>query len=397
MVHFDSEATKLEEPEEEIEEQSGKPGTSDQDAMMHSVMENDKQTIEDGKLIAESFNRDVGAFTPDMFFEQIVQNYSLAKQLFGDTILRLVSGYDPNYIEKNLPIPEFRQKLRENIQRNVDRLKDKEMIDNGGNISEKGVELASMVLYVEELDHLVPKGIFGEKHSHKISHYGDRAEARFFKKGDRYKDINVRKSLRIAMKRGHKKIAQSDLKTQERQSKGRVHILYGIDASSSMKGDKIEQGKKAGIALAYQAIQKKDKVGLVVFGGDIKAFVEPTDDFTLLLRTLTTIKASRETDFTQLIEKAIEILPRGNDTKHLIILTDALPTVGDEPEEETLAAVAKARGAGITLSIVGISLDPQGEKLAKEMIQIGDGRLYMVRNLDQLDKLVLQEYDAVRA
>jgi len=104
-----------------------------------------------------------------------------------------------------------------------------------------------------------------------------------------------------------------------------------------------------------------------------------------------------KTDFTQLIEKAIEILPRGNETKHLIILTDALPTVGDDPEGETIAAVAKARGAGITLSIVGILLDPQGEKLAKEMTRIGDGRLYLVRNLDQLDKLVLQEYDTIRA
>lgn len=396
VVHFDSQPTEVEELED-IEELEGKMGTSNDDAMMHSVMENDKQTIEDGKLIADAFNMSVGAFTPDLFFQQMVKNYNIAKQLFGDTILRLVSGFNPNYIEKNLKIPEFKQQLLDNIKRNIDRMKDKELLDPDGTISEKGIDLASMVLYVEELDHLVPKGAFGEKVSHRTSHYGERADARIFKKGDRYRDVNIRKSLKMAVRRGHKAISVNDLKTQERRSKGRVHILYGIDASASMKGAKIEQGKKAGIALAYQALQKKDRVGLVVFGGDVKNFVEPTDDFRLLLRTLTMIRASRETDFTALIEKAIELLPRGNETKHLIILTDALPTVGDDPEKETLDVVAKARAAGITLSIVGISLDKKGERLAKEMIQVGDGRLYMVKNLEELDRLVLQEYDAVRA
>ncbi|MBI4145172.1 VWA domain-containing protein [Candidatus Woesearchaeota archaeon] len=393
---FDSVATQVDSLEE-IDEVEGKLAISKDEALMHSVMRNDKQTIEDGKLIADAFNRGVGSFTPDMLFAQMVKNYSLARQLFGDTILRLVSGYNPDYIQKNLPIPEFRQQLLSNIRRNIDRLKDADLIEKDGIISSKGIDLASMVLYTEELDHLVPKGVFGEKTAKRISHYGERAEARSFHKGDRYKDVSVRKSLKLALRRGHKDILPNDLKTQERQAKGTISVIYGIDASASMKGAKIEQCKKAGIALAYQAINKKDKVGLVVFGSDVKDFIAPTDDFTLLLRTLTTIRASRETDFTALITKAIELFPPGPVTKHLIILTDAMPTVGEQPREETVAAVGQARAAGITLSIVGIQLDKNGTSLAQNMVRVGDGRLYQVRNLNEIDRLVLQEYDAIRS
>ncbi len=362
---------------------------------MHSVLENDKSTIDDGKLIADSFNQGLGSFTPDMFFEQMVKNYSLAKQLFGDTILRLVSGYNPDYIEKNLPIPEFRKELKANIHKRIDALKDKDLLDNQGVISDKGIDLASAVLYVEELDHLIPKGMLGETISKKIAHYGERSDTRAFRKGDRYRNLSMRSTIRKAIQRGHTELAPSDLRTQERKSKGAVHVIYGIDASASMKGSKIEQAKKAGIALAYQAIQHKDNVGLVVFGADVKNAIAPTQNFPLLIRTLTTIRASRETDFTALINKSIELFPHEEVTKHLIILTDAMPTVGDNPEEETLAAISQARAAGITVSLVGIQLEKSAIPFAQQVATLGEGRLYIVRNIAELDKIVLDDYNSL--
>lgn len=394
MRVFDLAATTVEELTE-IDELDGKMSISKDEALMHSVMQNDKSTIDDGKLIADAFNRGLGNFTPDLFFEQMVKNYTLAKQLFGDTILRLVSGYNPDYIEKNLPIPEFRKELRANIHKRIDALKDKNVLDKEGIISDKGIDLASAVLYVEELNHLVPKGVLGETVSKKIAHYGERSEARHYRKGDRYRDIGTRSTVRTAIRRGHLTLDPSDLRTQDRKSKGSVSIIYGIDASASMKGSKIEQAKKAGIALAFQAIQHKDNVGLVVFGNDVKSSVEPTQNFPLLLRTLTTIRASRETDFTQLITKAIELFPSGDVTKHLLVLTDAMPTVGDDPEQETFAAIAQARAAGITVSVVGIQLDADAKAFAEQLASLGEGRLYLVRNLGDLDKIVLEDYRAV--
>ena len=164
-----------------------------------------------------------------------------------------------------------------------------------------------------------------------------------------------------------------------------------------MKGKKIETTKRAGVALAYKAINNHDKVGLVIFGTEVKDFVIPTLDFGLVLNKITRAKAGMQTDFTNTIKKSVELFPREKITKHLIILTDALPTVGEKPEKETLEAVSLARSNDITVSIIGISLDEKGKTLAEKIVGLGEGRLYIVRDLENLDKIVLEDYYAVES
>ena len=66
----------------EIEELSGKLKISDEaKKLMRSVMENDENVIDDGKLIKESYNQGISSFTPSLVFEKLVKNFSLAKQL----------------------------------------------------------------------------------------------------------------------------------------------------------------------------------------------------------------------------------------------------------------------------------------------------------------------------
>ena len=366
-----------------------------EDKFMHSVLENDKKTIDSGKLISDAINQGMSSFSPDMMFEQIVKSYTMAKQIYGESIIRLVSGYEPDYVKKNVGIPEFQKELKEKIQEKVQQLKDEGFVNNDGSLSEKGVELASLVLYFEELDKIVPKGIIGEKLSKKTFIYGEKESSRGYKKGDRYRDIALKKSVKLAIRRGHQKFNTKDLQVYEKQSKGQTYIIYALDASGSMKGKKIEACKKAGIALAYKAINEKDKVGLIVFGSEVKEFIEPTLDFTLLLKEITRIKASKETDLISTLRKSIELFPSDRITKHLILITDALPTKGDEPEKSTLEEASMARSNGITISLIGINLDEKGRKLAEKIVEVGEGKLYVVRNLEDVDKIVLEDYYGV--
>ena len=380
----------------QAEELSGKLAFQQlEDKLMHSVLENDKKVIDTGKLISDVINQGMSSFTPDLMFEQLVKNYTLAKQIYGESIIRLVSGYEPDYVKKNIGIPEFQRELKEKIQERIKELKDEGLVEKDNSLSEKGIELASLVLYFEELDKIVPKGIVGEKISKKTFIYGEKENSRLYKKGDRYRDIALKKSVKLALRRGHQTFDGKDLQVFEKQSKGRTYIIYGLDASGSMKGKKIEACKKAGIALAYKAINEKDKVGLIVFGSEVKEVVEPTSDFTRLLKEITRIKASKETDIAATIRKAIEIFPSENITKHLILITDALPTKGDEPEKLTLEEVSMARSSGITISLIGINLDEKGRKFAEKITQIGEGRLYVVRNLENVDEIVLEDYYSV--
>jgi len=88
---------------EPIEEMSGKLRSDFSDKkLMRSVLDGDKQSIEDGKLITDAINQSMGSFVPDLIFENLVRNYSLAEQLYGESIIRKLSGYDASYVKNNI-------------------------------------------------------------------------------------------------------------------------------------------------------------------------------------------------------------------------------------------------------------------------------------------------------
>ncbi|MCK5283031.1 MAG: VWA domain-containing protein [Nanoarchaeota archaeon] len=381
---------------EEIDESDGKVASDDiEDKLLHSVLQNDKKAKDDGKLIGEAFNQGISSFNPDMMFENLVNNYSMAEKIYGETLIRLLSGYNPNYIDRNINIPEFKRELKKKLMDKVEQLKDEGLLKKDFSVSEQGLKLASLIMYCEELDNIIPKGIFGEKVNKKASHYGQRGDTRSYKRGDRYRDIEIKKSLKLAIRRGHNKVYEDDLKTSIRESRGHAYVIYALDASGSMKGKKLEMSKKAGIALAYKAIEAKDKVGLIVFGSEIKEEIAPTEDFSFLLKEIARIKASKQTDFKGMLRKSIELFPAGDFTKHLILLTDAMPTIGDDPEKESLEEMSRIRNAGITVSLIGINLDDKAAEFAKKMVEIGEGKLYMVREVEELDKIVLEDYYSI--
>jgi Mg-chelatase subunit ChlD len=380
----------------EAEEGKGKKSDEDiDDKLLKSVLQNEKKRVEEGRLISEAMNQGLSAFHPEMMFENLVDNYSMAKKIYGETLIRLISGYNPDYVERNIKLPEFKRELKKKLLERESELKESKLLKRDGSISEHGLKLASLILYSEELDNIVPKGIFGERVNKKAAHYGDRGDTRRYKKGDRYRDIEIKRSLKLAIRRGHKRVREEDLQTSERESRGQAYIVYAIDASGSMKGKKIEMSKKAGIALAYKAVDAKDKVGLIVFGSEVKSEIQPTEDFPYLLREITKIMASRQTDFKGMLRKSLELFPPGEYTKHLLILTDAMPTVGKEPEKESLKEISMIKAAGVTVSLIGINLDKKAKEFAEKAVEVGEGKLYMVKQVEELDKIVLEDYYSV--
>lgn len=363
-----------------------------EDKLMRSVLKGDKKTIDKAQAIEEAINKGIGIFNPDMMFEQIVKNYSMAKRILGEKIIRLITGYDPEYVERNIRIPEFQRELKRFMQDNFEQLKKEGILEKEGNISQKAVELVSLTMYYQEIDHITPKTPIGKKETKQKSYYGEKYETRNYKKYDRYRDIAIRKTIRKAIKRQHKTIEQEDLISFERQKTSTTSIIYALDASSSMKGEKIEMSKKAGVALAYNAIKNKDKVGLVVFGSEIKEEIPPTEDFNQLLNKITTIRATKQTDFKIMIKKSIELFSKETSTKHLILLTDAMPTVGEAPKKETMEYISIARNNGITISVIGINLNKEGEELAKEIVELGNGKLYNIHSTKEIDKIILEDY-----
>lgn len=393
----DSEAP-LTKPEslEEAEKIDGKTSSDpDEERLMRSVMEHDDQEIKDGKLVSESVDYNINSFQPDLMFENLVKNYQNAKRIFGPTMIRELTGYDDRFVEKNIKIPEFQSELKNRIQQSVEELKKKRMIDDQGRVTKEGIKLSALVRYTEELDKLETTGLGKQKKEHR--HYGERADHELFKKGKHtYHDVDLKKSVKLAIRRGHKQVINSDLIAANREEHGKINIIYAVDSSGSMRGDKIKMAKQAGVALTYKAMQDLNKVGLIIFTSKIEESIAPCNDFMLLLEKLTAARAGLETDIASVIDEAVKLFTGIKGTKHLVLLTDALPTKTKEkkgPRQRVLEAAGIARDSGITISMVGVSLDEEGEKLAKRIVELGEGKLYRAKNIDDLDAIVLEDYE----
>lgn len=393
MVVFDDGEQKIKEFDCAEEVEGSLRMNLEEDKLMHSVLPSDKKEVEQGLIVEEGQNFGVGVFSPDLLFEHMVRNYHVAEQLFGPKLLRLITGYTGSYLERNLRVPEFQKKVLAEIEERVEGLRRAGVIDEEGVVTVEGLEGAGLVVALEELDTLSGVGL--RSRSRKVDVQGEVDVSCSVRIG-RFRDMHVRKTVSRMIKRGVGEFRKEDVVGVQRRGKGGLSVVYALDASASMRGEKLKACRRAGICLAYSAIKKKDRVGLVVFGEQVKDAVVPTHDFLFLVRRMMGMTASTRTDFVVMVEKVCELLAREKGQRHVIIISDALPTAGVDPLEGAKKVVAAARASGVTFSFVGVQLNEEGVVLAKELVELGGGRLYVVKNVDEVKGVVLEEYEKVR-
>ena len=386
-------------PVEHIEEGEQLPESTSRDkreAILGNTVEEEKKEPENATLVAEAVQQGITSFIPSLFFEQLVRNYKQAKELYGERLLAEATGYSSQSLERNIRLPEVQRQLKEKMEKLEKQMKKEETIDDQYAFTEQAMTLATQTLFEEELDTLVPKGIANSEESKQITQHGTRADTKPYTR-ERYRDISLRKSIKKAVKRKHtKQLHRSDLYAYTREDGGKREIIYCLDSSGSMKGEKIRQGRRAGLALAYKAIEKGDYVGLVIFNSEIRESLRATKDFPTLAKRIIQIKAAMQTNIVASIKEAETLFSTERVNKHIILITDALATTDENPEEKTLIAVSEAKEKKIILSVIGIRLTKKGEALAKKMVAIGGGRLFMVQNIDELQQIVLHEYQMIQ-
>ncbi len=386
-IHPESQETVLEEDTESQNQQQGSESLSE------SVLKNEKQAKEQGRIVNELFNQGLSSMQVDSLFSQMVQNPSNAQQIYGETLLRELTGYGGDSLRRNVKIPEFQRELKGRLKTKVRELEDSQILDEKGFLTEKAVEYGAYQLYIDELDSLVAHGIRGEHEHTFASNYGQRDESRPYKKGDSYKNVSVQKTIRKAIRRGDTQLQPEHLVVSQRQSKGEITMIYAIDSSGSMRGKKIQMAKKAGVALAYKASMKKDKVGLLVFAQTIQHTVAPTTNFSEIVESLTKIRVEKQTDIALAIKESFMVFGTTPGSKHLLILTDAQATVGKDPFKDALEQAEFAKSHDITISIVGVGIEKDVETFALELTVKTGGKLYNVSNLDDMDAIILQDYE----
>lgn len=151
-------------------------------------------------------------------------------------------------------------------------------------------------------------------------------------------------------------------------------VVFVIDTSGSMSGQKIEQAKNA-LKFVLKRLDSKDKFNIISFSDEVKSFAsELKDANTLNVADALVFADSLEADSSTNIRAALaeakaQLKPAGGRAQLVVFLTDGVDTAGNSQEE----ILASFRGAGGKIFPFGVGADVDFELLDRLANDYGDG------------------------
>lgn len=135
-------------------------------------------------------------------------------------------------------------------------------------------------------------------------------------------------------------------------------IVFVLDTSGSMAGEKMEQAREA-LRYCLQRLGDRDRFGLVAFSSDVDAFRDnlvTTDVRGDALYFVDQLEARGGTNINAALLTALDMLD-GSDNGQVIFLTDGLPSTGVRDEGQIRQNVAEANADGVRLFSFGVGYD----------------------------------------
>ncbi len=175
-------------------------------------------------------------------------------------------------------------------------------------------------------------------------------------------------------------------------------LVFVLDTSGSMAGEKIEQAKAA-LRYCLQRLGNRDRFGLVTFSSEARRFreelagAEARDD---ALYHVDRLEATGGTNINEALLAAMDLL-RGspNGRSMIIFLTDGLPSTGIQNEGEIRRNLQNANRNGIRIFSFGVGFDVNTrllDGLAKESHAFSD----YISPQENIEEKVSNFYDKVR-
>lgn len=167
-------------------------------------------------------------------------------------------------------------------------------------------------------------------------------------------------------------------------------VVFVIDVSGSMRGEKLVQAKAAGRAL-LASLGRDDRFRVIDFSTDVNTFRDgfvaaTPENVRLATRYLEDLRAEGSTNISGALEAALDARFDRERLPLVVFLTDGEPTVGERNPEAIAALAARHRG-GARLFTVGVSAEVNAvliERLAVE----GRGTAHFVRAGEDIERPV---------
>lgn len=226
-------------------------------------------------------------------------------------------------------------------------------------------------------------------------------DIRKYRRGDRYTTLHVKRTLRniVKKRKSTHQIMNEDLRMRELSKEKRCLVLLAIDHSWSMaRSKKLHYAKEAVAGLVFAAKNNRDQTALIAFSDRARILSLPSKQYGQLLEKLTHLRPENETNIADTLVKSRKIMSSstGNTLKHLIILTDGIPTseidgvTRNQLESQILCESRKLKKMGVRISVVCIrdEFEENDHSLAGKIASIGKGTLSLMRTQDLLNQML---------
>ncbi|WP_457620516.1 AAA family ATPase [Methanopyrus sp.] len=364
-------------------------------------VEGEPEYVFAARILRQLLNRGIEYIRPDQLAESLVTSAAYVKGKYGRRFIEEITGWSYDKIASQQHDYSLVDELEEEIRRRLEILQKLGFVrpsyQGGVSLTLKGRELAAFSALIEELEAFEGTE-FGHHTSKRLSERGTggRGYPREYRRGDPYANLDVRGSLRTAVRRGRREILPEDLRSFDREEEVGLDIVYVIDTSGSMSGDRIDAAKRAAITLAHFSVKVGDRVGIVGFNTKAEIVVDITSDVEEIITKVMSLKPGGATDIGDAIRVGTELFRRcGRPDRdwHMILLTDGVPTKGEpDPETKALSEATAASRMGVTISTIGIRLPEEGIRLIEHIAGISGGRSHHITDPEELTLVTLNEY-----
>jgi Ca-activated chloride channel family protein len=139
------------------------------------------------------------------------------------------------------------------------------------------------------------------------------------------------------------------------------NMIFILDSSGSMRGDKIRQAKEA-LRFCLLGLNPGDKFNIIDYDDNVRPYRSGLQgagraNIDEALRFADDIEASGGTNIYDALARACEMIPRNGDPTYLIFLTDGLPTVGNRDIEEIIKNTTRLNEGRARLFVFGVGYD----------------------------------------
>jgi Ca-activated chloride channel homolog len=177
-------------------------------------------------------------------------------------------------------------------------------------------------------------------------------------------------------------------------------VLFVLDRSGSMSGEKIEQAKNA-LKFVLNNLREGDTFNIIAYDSEVETWKPELQRFNEETRKAATgfvegIYAGGSTNINGALSKALDQLKDKSRPNFVIFLTDGLPTVGETNEQKIAANAKQANGLHSRLFVFGVGYDLNArllDKLARENFGISE----YVRPTENIEAHVSALYNRIGA